>query len=184
MSHVSDLSIGRFIVTVRGKRVLLASDLARVYGVQTRALNQAVKRNAQRFPGDFVFRLTLNEAAQVKRSRSQTVILKQGTNTKYPPLAFTEHGAIMAASVLNSSRAIQMSVYVVRAFLRLREWAGEQVELSARLGDLERKVGRHDQDLGAIIQAIRRLMSPPARSKRRIGFATPTTPSRSYRRLG
>ena len=97
---------------------MLAADLAAVYGVETRALNQAVRRNTARFPEDFVFRLTRAEGEVVMRSRSQIVILKRGRNIKYAPLAFTEHGAIMAAAVLNSQRAIEMSVFVVRAFLR------------------------------------------------------------------
>lgn len=149
----------------------MAKDLARIYDVETRALNQAVKRNASRFPVDFAFRLTLRESRAIGRSRSQSVILKRGKNTKYKPLVFTEHGAIMAATVLNSARAVQMSVFVVRAFLRLREWTAEQAELASRLGELERRVGTHDRELGLIIQAIRRLVTQPASSARRIGFA-------------
>jgi len=102
--------IVRTIVRLRGRNVMLASDLARIYGVETRALNQAVKRNAGRFPRDFAFRLTRDEAVRVEHSRSQTVILKRGRNVKYAPLAFTEYGAIMAANVLNSPRAVQMSI--------------------------------------------------------------------------
>ena len=126
------LSVEPLILTVRGQRVILSSDLAGVYGVQPRALNQAVKRNLERFRPDFTFRLTRREAVQARRSRSQSVILKRGANVKYLPLAFTEHGAVMAATVLNSRRAVQMSIFVVRAFLRLREWVVGQTELSAR----------------------------------------------------
>src|SRR5262245_11443877 len=96
-------------------------DLARIYGVETRVLNQAVKRNLEKFPGDFMFRLTRDEAETVFRSRSQSVILKQGQNIKFLPYAFTEHGAIMAANILNSPHAVQMSVFVIRAFVRLRD---------------------------------------------------------------
>ena len=96
------------------------SATAKIYGVAPRVLNQAVKRNAERFPPDFAFRLRGHEAAEIRRSRSQSVTLKRGAHVKYPPLAFTEHGAIMAATVLNSRRAVQMSIFVVRAFLRLR----------------------------------------------------------------
>jgi hypothetical protein len=131
--------IERAIVRLRGHNVVLASDLAEVYGVETRTLNQAVKRNADRFPADFVFRLSRAEATAIHRSRSQNVILKQGSNFKYSPPAFTEHGAIMAATVLNSPRAVQMSVFVVRAFLRLREWVATRPELAGRLTLLEKR---------------------------------------------
>jgi hypothetical protein len=163
-------TVEQVIVIVRGQRVILASDLAEIYGVETRTLNQAVKRNAERFPSDFAFRLTPSEAIQVRRSRSQSVILKRGSNVKYAPMAFTEHGATMAASVLNSRRAVQMSIFVVRAFLRLREWIAAQITLSARLARLERRVGAHDQELQAIIQAVRELITPPTPPRRRIGF--------------
>ncbi len=132
----------------------------------------AVKRNAERFPRDFAFRLTRSEARRIQRSRSQSVILKRGRNIKYPPLAFTEHGAIMAPSVLNSPRAVQISLFVVRAFLRLREWVAGQAALSVKLADLERRVGTHDHDLKAIIGAMRQLIAPPAQARRRIGFST------------
>ena len=163
--------IERAIVRLRGRNVVLAHDLAEVYGVETRALNQAVKRNADRFPADFAFRLTRAEFAVVRRSRSQIVILKRGSNIKYAPLAFTEHGAIMAATVLSSPRAVQMSVFVVRAFLHLREWIVNRADLSARLAVLEKRVGAHDRNLNAVIAAIRRLVSPREPAKRHIGFA-------------
>ncbi len=165
------LAVERVIVTARGQRVILSSDLAGIYGVEPRVLNQAVKRNAERFPPDFAFRLTRGEAAEVQRSRSQSVTLKRGANVKYPPLAFTEHGAIMAATVLNSRRAVQMSIFVVRAFLKLREWVAGRAELSARLTQVERRVGEHDHELKAIIQVMRQLLDPPEPSRRRrIGF--------------
>jgi len=171
MARRDVLPIERLIVTVRRQRVILSADLAAIYGVETRALNQAVKRNADRFPPDFLLRLTRDEAAAIRHSRSQSVILKRGQNIKYAPLAFTEHGAIMAATVLNSPRAVHMSVFVVRAFLRLREWVAGQAELAARLGDLERRVGAHDHELRAIIQAIRELVAPVVGpTRRRIGF--------------
>ncbi len=171
MSTEPSLAVARVIVTVRGLRVILSSDLARIYGVEPRALNQAVKRNVERFPPDFAFRLKREEVAQVRRSRSQSVILNRGGNVKYPPLAFTEHGALMAATVLNSRRAVQMSIFVVRAFLRLREWVAGQAELSTRLAQLERRVGEHDHELRAIILALRQLIEPPDPPRRpRIGF--------------
>lgn len=108
------------ILVIRGKRVMMDGDLAKLYGTETRVLNQAVRRNRERFPGDFLLELTYQE---VTRSRSQSVILNvgRGSNVKHPPLAFTEHGAIMAATVLNSPRAVQMTLFVVRAFVKMRE---------------------------------------------------------------
>jgi len=165
------VAVARVIVTVRGLKVILASDLARIYGVEPKVLNQAVKRNAERFPPDFAIRLGRNEAVDVQRSRSQFVTLKRGENVKYSPLAFTEHGAIMVATVLHSRRAVQMSIFVVRAFLRLREWVEGHAKLSARLTQLERRVGEHDHELRAIIRAVRQLLqSPRPMRRRRIGF--------------
>jgi hypothetical protein len=173
VSTESALAVVRLIVTVRGLRVILSSDLARIYGVEPKVLNQAVKRNAQRFPPDFAIRLSREEVAELQRLRSQSVTLKRGAHVKYPPLAFTEHGAIMAAAVLNSPRAVQMSIFVVRAFLRLRGWVTGQADLSARLTNLERRVGEHDHELRAIIQAVRHLLQPPGPvRRRRIGFGT------------
>ena len=145
-------------------------DLAAIYGVRTRALNQAVKRNAERFPADFAFRLTLSEVGNHRRLRSQSVILKRGQHMKYGPLAFTEHGAIMAASVLNSPSAVEMSVYVVRAFVRLRDFARTHAELGKQLATLERRVVGHDEDLKQVFAALRRLLEPPAGPRRPIGF--------------
>ncbi len=171
MSTEPSLAVARVIVTVRGLRVILSSDLARIYGVEPKVLNQAVKRNAERFPPDFAFRLSRDDLTAIRRSRSQSVTLKRGANVKYAPLAFTEHGALMAATVLNSRRAVQMSIFVVRAFLRLREWVAGQAELSTRLAQLERRVGEHDHELRAIIEALRQLIEPPEPRRRpRIGF--------------
>jgi len=162
--------VDRTILTIRGEKVMLDRDLAEVYGVTTGALNQAVKRNQDRFPEDFVFRLTQKEAEDVRRSRSHSVILKRGQNIKYLPKAFTEHGAIMAASVLNSPRAVEMSVFVVRAFIRLREFARGHVEISTRLDALERRVTGHDEDLREMFDSLRALLTPSPRSRREIGF--------------
>lgn len=164
------IPVEQLILVVRGQRVILASDLAHIYGVAPKALNQAVRRNLERFPSDFAFRLTTPEAAAIQRSRSQSVTLKRGQNIKYLPLAFTEHGAIMAASVLASARAVQMSIFVVRAFLRLREWVVAREDLSLRLAELEERVSTHDRNLQAIIQAIKELIAPPAIPRPRIGF--------------
>jgi hypothetical protein len=153
--------------------VLLDSELAALYGVETRVLNQAVRRNAGRFPEDFRFQLTASEAAA---SRSQSVILNpgRGQNIKFLPYAFTEHGAIMAATVLNSPRAVEMSIYVVRAFVQLRELLSSNKELSKRLDQLEarieKKLTTHDEAIAAMLSAIRELMNPPAPKRRGIGF--------------
>ena len=128
------------IIVIRGQRAILAADLAAIYGVETRALNQAVKRNMERFPEDFMFQLTRGEGEIVARSRSQFVTLKRGQNIKYLPYAFTEYGAIMAANVLNSGHAVRMSVFVVRAFVRLRRVVTSRKELVTKLEELQRKV--------------------------------------------
>lgn len=165
--------IARSIVALRGQRVILDSPLAAIYGVPTKALNQAVKRNSDRFPDDFRFRLT---SVEVAASRSQFVTLKpcRGSNTKFLPYAFTEHGAIQAANVLNSPRAIAMGVYVVRAFVQLRELVSTNKELAHRFEQLEarldKKYAQHDEAIAAILAAIRQLMSPPTPNRRSIGF--------------
>jgi hypothetical protein len=165
--------ITRAILILRGHRVLLDNELAALYGVETRVLNQAVKRNAERFPEDFRFQLT---AAEAEASRSQSVTLKpgRGQNIKFLPYAFTEHGAIMAATVLNSPRAVEMSIYIVRAFVQLRELLSSTKELAKRLDQLEarieKKLATHDEAIAAMLSAIRELMNPPAPKRRGIGF--------------
>ncbi|HWK74255.1 MAG TPA: ORF6N domain-containing protein [Povalibacter sp.] len=160
------------ILVLRGHRVIIDSDLAEIYGVETRALNQAVKRNAERFPEDFHFQLTAEEALL---SRSQSVILKsgRGRNVKFLPHAFTEHGAIQAANVLNSRRAVLMGIHVVRAFVQLRALLASNKELEQKFAELERKVSTHDQAISGILKAIRELMNPPEPVKRPIGFVYP-----------
>ena len=162
----------------RRKRVILAADLARVYGVTAKRLNEQVKRNVERFPDDFMFQLTEEEAGSLQDSRSQIATLKRGQNIKYLPYAFTEHGALMAANVLRSKRAIAMSVYVVRAFVKLRELLGSNNELAKKLDELECKLtARQDVHEKAILQVfsqIRELTRPrPPQAepkRRRIGF--------------
>jgi phage regulator Rha-like protein len=156
--------IERAIIVVRGEKVMLDSELAEIYGVETKALNQAVKRNASRFPTDFMFQLTFEEWESL---RSQSVTLKRGEHRKYLPNAFTEHGALMLANVLNSERAAQTSVMVVRAFVRLRQLLSSNAELARKLESLEKK---YDAQFKVVFDAIRQLMSPPARPKREIGF--------------
>jgi hypothetical protein len=155
------------ILAIRGERVLLDRDLAQVYGVSTKALNQGVRRNQDRFPDDFRFQITPAERDEVVTHCDRLRSLKFASTL---PWAFTEHGAIMAASVLSSQRAVQMSVFVVRAFIRLRALAIAQPALAAKLRELESRVSAHDQDLLEIIKAIRQLTGPPTSPRRRIGF--------------
>jgi len=156
------------ILFIRGERVILDADLARLYGTSTKAFNQAVRRNLARFPEDFRFQLTAEERHEVVTNCDHLARLKFA---RTPPYAFTEHGAIMAASVLNSPRAIDASIYVVRAFVRLRQVLATHSELSRRLEELERRVGAHDESIRTLVTAIRQLMQPgPAPKRRPIGF--------------
>jgi hypothetical protein len=168
--------IEQAILLIRGEKVILDSDLAALYGVTTARLNQQVQRNIKRFPADFVFQLSEDEFSNLM-SHFATSRLGWGGHRK-PPYAFTEHGAIMAASVLNTPRAVEMSVFVVRAFVRLRAFLVTHKELAEKLAELERKLASHDEQIVAIIDAIKRLMAPPTRpdsppppDKRRIGFS-------------
>lgn len=160
------------ILLVRGQKVMQDADLAELYGVPTKVLNQAVKRNARRFPQDFMFRLSTEEYAVL---RSQIVTSNDTAGRggrRHPPYVFTEHGAIMAASVINSPRAIETGVQVVRAFVRLRELISSHKALSRKFDELERKVSEHGEALTGLVHAIRQLMAPPAAKKKRsIGFA-------------
>jgi hypothetical protein len=159
------------ILIVRGRRVMLDRDLAKLYRVETRALNQAVNRNSGRFPDDFMFQLTLDEGKALLLSRSQSVILKQGQNVKYRPYVFTEHGTVMLANLLRSAVAVRASIQVVRAFVHLRQMLATNRDLARKIEALERKVGRHDSDLQAILNVLRTLVQPPAAPpKRPIGF--------------
>ncbi len=155
------------IKLVRGQRVILATDLARLYGVSTKRLNEQVIRNRERFPPDFVFQLNYQE---VEHSRSQFATLKRGMNIKYLPYAFTEHGAVMAANVLRSKRAFAASIYVVRAFVKLREFLASHKELAEKFAELERQAGTHDKAIVSLFEAIRKLMAPEPENKKRIGF--------------
>lgn len=160
--------VERRIFLIRGERVILDADLAAFYGVPTKRLNEQVKRNKGRFPADFMFGLTGVEKAEVVANCDHLSRLKY---SKALPCAFTEHGAIMAASVLSSQRAVEMSVFVVRAFVKLRQSVLQHAELSRRLEELERRLGSHDQQIVALVEVIRRLMSPaPVPRRRRIGF--------------
>ena len=167
--------IGSMIRTIRGRKVILDSDLARIYGVPTKALNRAVKRNLERFPDDFIFQLTWKELENLKYQFGTSSF--HGGKRKLP-YAFTENGAIMAANVLNSPEAVRMSVFVVRAFVKMRDLVGGTKELARQLADLEKKLtARLDVHESVIVDVLRRVMEildppplPPEPPKRRIGF--------------
>ena len=161
-------SIASLILGLRGRKVLVDADLAEIYGVSTKVLNQAVARNRDRFPVDFVFRVTANEKAEVVTNCDHLARLKF---SPVLPRAFTEHGAIMAASVLNSPQAVAMSVYVVRAFVRMREQLAANAAILKRLAEIDRTLLQHDASLRDIYQKLLPLLQPPpAPQKRRIGF--------------
>jgi hypothetical protein len=162
--------ITQSILVLRGHKVMIDADLAELYGVETRVLVQAVKRNIERFPEDFMFQLTGEE---VELLRSQFVISKTTGRggRRYLPYAFTEQGVAMLSSVLRSPRAIAVNVEIMRAFVRLREMIATNKELAKKLQELERKMATHDQAIAGLFEAIRQLMAPPeATKKRKIGF--------------
>ncbi len=176
MKHSSLIPVERIekaIYLIRGERVMLDRDLATLYGVSTKAFNQAVKRNEERFPPDFMFQLTMDEARTwwleiaTNRLRSQSVTLKRGQHIKYRPYAFTEHGALMLSSTLNSERAIQVNIEIMRSFVRLRQMLASNADLARRLYDLESK---YDRQFKVVFDAIRKLMSPPPPAQKQIGF--------------
>lgn len=163
--------IERQILVMRGHRVMLDRDLAELYGVPLKRLNEQVKRNRERFPDDFMFRLTLEEGKAARGVRSQIATLQGSSHLRYPPHVFTEHGAVMLANVLKSPVAVRASIQVVRAFVRLRQTLTLNSQLARKLEALERRVGKHDTDLQDVLTILRRLLSPPATPpKRTIGF--------------
>lgn len=152
---------------IRGQKVMLDRDLAKLYGVKPIRLREQVKRNRKRFPGDFLFQLNNAEVAVLV---SQNAIPSRKHLGGSLPFVFTEHGAVMVASVLNTPRAVEVSIYVVKAFVRLRELVASHKELSKKLGELERRVGSHDETIQTLVAAIRQLMLPPEKPKRKIGY--------------
>jgi len=162
-------TVEQLILLIRGQKVILDADLAALYEVETRRLNEQVKRNKKRFPEDFMFQLTRDEWGILK---SQIATSRYGWGgRRYPPYAFTEHGAIMAASVLNSSRAIEVSVYIVRAFVKLREMLATHKQLVRKLNELEKKLTSHDTQILSLVKAIQELTAPSLPHKRpRVGF--------------
>jgi phage regulator Rha-like protein len=173
MSKATALQIKRVddrVRFVRGQKIILDTDLAELYGAPVKRLNQQVRRNRKRFPTDFLFKLTRGEFESL-RLQIATSNTKRG-GRRHLPYAFTEHGAIMAATVLNSKRAIQMSIFVVRAFAHMREMLAANQQIIAKLVDLEHRLEGHDADIEDLVEAIRELMAPPAPNHRRIGFET------------
>ncbi len=160
------------ILILRNQKVILDADLAELYGVPVRQLNQQVKRNRDRFPPDFRFAVT---AAEYQNLRSQNVISSSTHGgRRYLPHAFTEHGAIMAATVLNSKRAIEMSLFVVRAFVQMRQAIAANQHLASKLTELESRLDGHDEQIVELIEAIRELVTPLPANNRRIGFEAPS----------
>lgn len=160
-------AIERRIFLIRHKKVMLDSDLAQLYGVSTKRLNEQVKRNRKRFPSDFRFQLSEHEKSEVVANCDH---LKNLRFSPVLPYAFTEHGAIMLASVLNSFRAIEVSMYVVRAFVNLRETLAMHRTLAQKLSELERRFEKHDEEIQSLFHAIRQLMTPPEPKRGKIGF--------------
>jgi hypothetical protein len=159
--------IAQSIFLLRGQKVLPSQDLAELYGVAVKALNQAVKRHATRFPSDFVFQLSDEEFDNLK---SQIVTSSWGGLRRALPYAFTEQGVAMLSSVLKSERAVKVNIAIMRAFVKLRETLETNRELARKFLELEKRVGEHDDEIGAIIDAIRQLMAPPKKPAREIGF--------------
>ncbi|MGA7169893.1 MAG: ORF6N domain-containing protein [Candidatus Sulfotelmatobacter sp.] len=164
------------ILFLRSQRVILDADIAKLYGVPVKRLNEQVKRNQERFPSDFMFQVTGKEHSALM---SQIATSKNGRGgRRYLPYAFTEHGAIMAATVLNSERAVQMSVFVVRAFVRLREMLATSRKLAGKIDELENRLDTHDSAIQDLIEAIKELITPPDPPRKRIGFQLPAGKAR------
>ncbi len=161
--------IENLILSVRGQRVLWDMDLADLYGVPTKVLKQAVRRNIDRFPSDFMFVLTRQEFADL-RSQIVTSSSPQWGGARYQPMAFTEQGVAMLSSILRSKRAVQVNIEIMRVFVKLRHVVSTHKELAVKLRQLERKIEKHDESIEAIFEAIRQLMTPPEKPRKRIGF--------------
>ena len=164
---ISGEEIEHAILLIRGQKVMFDRDLARLYGVETKALNRAVLRNLDRFPADFMFQLTAEESDSL---RFQFGTLKRGQHSKYLPFVFTQEGVAMLSGVLRSPRAVQVNVAIMRIFVRLRETLSLHKELAHKLADLERKIENHDEHIRTLFDAIRQLMTPPETPRWEIGF--------------
>lgn len=164
---------------IRGQKVLLDFDLAALYGVQTKNRNKAVKPNAERFPADFMFQLTPEE---LRSLRFQSGTSKARGGLRYRPYAFTEQGVAMLSSVLKSDRAIRVNVAIMRTFVRLRQTLESNRELARKFSELEQRIGKHDEEIAAILEAMRQLMAPPEKPRREIGFHVRERPARYWTR--
>ena len=167
--------VAQSIRWIRGQKVLLDSDLAILYGVTTGNLNKAVKRNSDRFPSDFIFQIKPEELAKLK---FQPGISSWGGRRRSRPYAFTEQGVAMLSSVLSSQRAVKVNIAIMRAFVTLRQTLDTNRELAQKFSELERRVGKHDEEIVGILEAIRQLMAPPEKPRREIGFHAQEKPSR------
>ncbi|HEY6897204.1 MAG TPA: ORF6N domain-containing protein [Rhodocyclaceae bacterium] len=167
LTLVSSESIAQRILLLRGQKVMLDADLAELYGVPTKALNQAAKRNQERFPADFMFQLSAEEKTEVVTNCDHLSKLKYSSTL---PFAFTEHGALMLGNVLKSERAVEVSLLVVRTFVELRQMLATHQELAHKLEQIERRLGTHDQAIAGLIDALRQLMLRPTSSGNGIGF--------------
>lgn len=159
--------IDALIYEVRGHKVVLDVDLAELYGVETRTLNQAVKRNADRFPDSFMFTLTREEAREWNLLRSQNVILQKGRHIKHLPHAFTEHGVLMAANVLKSTKAVDVSIQIIEAFVRIKKMLVSYKDLARKVESMEKK---YDKNFKVVFDALRKLIAPPEPKRKQIGF--------------
>jgi hypothetical protein len=167
-TSISDAIIQSKIYIIRGQKVMLDSDLADMYGVQTKALKQAVRRNIDRFPEDFMFELTKEEADNVLRS--QIVTLKQGEHLKYLPFAFTEHGVLMLSSILRSERAVQVNIQIMRVYSKMKELLMLHKDILLKLEKLEKKTDRHDEEIKTIFAVLKKMIAQPKTKTERIGF--------------
>lgn len=165
---IPEEKIERKIFILRNRKVMIDRDLAELYGVSTKRLNEQVKRNRYRFPEDFMFQLDKKETYSL---RSHFATLKRGQHYKYLPYVFTEQGVAMLSSVLNSRRAILVNIQIIRTFTKLRKMIANQKELSEKLKELESRVTKHDSEIGSIFEAIHKLVIPEEKSKRKVGFA-------------
>lgn len=165
---ISDSLIESRIYLIRGKKVMLDSDLAEMYGVATKALKQAVNRNWDRFPEDFMFELNVEESGTL--SRSQNVTLKRGENLKYLPYVFTEHGVLMLSSVLRSPKAVQVNIQIMRVYSKMKELLQTNKDILLKLEQLERKVEKHDEDVVIIFNYLKQLVAAPEQQRASIGF--------------
>ena len=159
--------IMNLIFNIRGTKVIIDTDLAALYGVSTKVLNQAVKRNIDRFPDSFMFKLRKNEAKELLSLRSQNVTLKRGQHIKYLPYAFTEHGALMSANILRSKQAVTTSIQIIEVFVRMRKMLISYNDLACKLDEMERK---YDSQFQQVFETIRQLMTTPDTPRRQIGF--------------